>query len=82
MLVQPISIPEREWRAFEQAIVASGREPRAFKAQMFTASSQGASGVMRRVHVVTARAAAQYDASVGDEWTLNFARHLARGFFG
>lgn len=82
MLVQTISIPPGERQAFEQAILASGREPGAFKAQMFTASPHGLVGVMRRVHVVTARAAAQYDASVGDEWTHNFARHLARGFFG
>jgi hypothetical protein len=37
--------------------------------------------VMRRVHVVTRHAAAQYDASEGTGWTETFARHLALGFF-
>jgi len=82
MRVQPISIPATEHQAFEQAIRASGREPGAFRAQMFSAAGLGAEGPMRRVHVVTQRAAAQYDASCGDEWTRNFALHLARGFFG
>lgn len=81
MLVQCIPMPAAESVAFEAAIRASGRDPQAFRAQMFEA--RGAAGeFLRRVHVVTARAAAQYEASLGQAWTESFSRHLARGFFG
>ena len=71
-----------EYQAFQAAIRDSGRDPAAFKAQMFEAAANDASVPMRRVHVVTGRAAAQYEASAGCAWTESFARHLARGFFG
>jgi hypothetical protein len=73
-------MPAAEAEAFEQAVRASGRDPAAFRVQVFEASP--ACGAMRRVHVVTCRAAAQYEASTGTAWTRNFARHLERGFFG
>jgi hypothetical protein len=81
MLVQRTSIPSGEARAFEHAIRASGRDPGAFRAQMFEAAGTFGAA-MRRVHVVTRHAAAQYDASEGAAWTEAFARHLALGFFG
>lgn len=81
MLVQRTSIPTAEAEAFEQAIRASGRDPAAFRAEMFEATGS-VGGSMRRVHVVTRQAAAQYDASEGTAWTESFARHLALGFFG
>jgi hypothetical protein len=37
---------------------------------------------LRRVHVATRGAAAQYEASSGIAWTRSFARHLAKGVFG
>jgi hypothetical protein len=80
MLVHPTSIPHAEALAFEQAIRAAGRDPAAFRAQMFEAMGDVGAG-MRRVHVVTRHAAAQYDASEGTGWTQSFARHLALGFF-
>jgi uncharacterized lipoprotein YmbA len=83
MLVQrtPMSPPEAQ--AFEAAIRASGRDPQSFKAQVFeAAANDDEAAPLRRVHVVTRHAAAQYDASNGERWTENFARHLARGFFG
>jgi hypothetical protein len=82
MLVQCTPMSPRELQAFEAAILASGRDPDSFKAQVFEASVHGDSIRLRRVHVVTRHAAAQYDASGGHHWTENFARHLARGFFG
>jgi hypothetical protein len=81
MLVRQTSIPPAEAKAFERAIRASGRDPAAFRAQMFEAAGN-VDAVMRRVHVVTRHAAAQYDASEGVGWTQTFARHLALGFFG
>jgi hypothetical protein len=81
MLVQRTPIPWAEVQAFEDAILASGRDPAAFRAQMFEAANNDGAA-MRRVHVVTRHAAAQYDASDGAGWTESFARHLARGFFG
>ena len=75
-----MSRPELE--AFESAIRASGKDPEAFKAQVFEAAANDADAPLRRVHIVTRHAAAQYDASAGSVWTENFARHLARGFFG
>jgi hypothetical protein len=82
MLVQCTPLPSAEHLAFEDAIRASGRDPSGFKAQMFHAAAQDPAVPMRRVHIVTRHAAAQYDASNGPSWTENFARHLARGFFG
>lgn len=81
MLVQCIPMPAAESLAFEAAILATGRNPQAFSAQVFEARGR-AGEFLRRVHVVGARAAAQYEASGGLAWTENFARHLARGFFG
>jgi hypothetical protein len=75
-----MSRPELE--AFESAIRASGKDPGAFKAQVFEAAANDEAAPLRRVHVVTRHAAAQYDASGASCWTDNFARHLARGFFG
>lgn len=80
MLVQRTPIPAAEFQDFERAIRANGKDPRTFKAQMF-ATLLEAGTTLRRVHVVAPGAAAQYDAS-GPDWTQNFARHLARGFFG
>ncbi len=82
MLVQCTTIPIAELAAFEAAILASGRDPATFKAQMFEAAADEPGSAMRRVHIITRGAAAQYDASSGTGWTENFARHLARGFFG
>lgn len=82
MLVQCTTIPIADLQAFEAAILASGRDPGSFKAQMFEAVLHEAGAAMRRVHIMTRGAAAQYDASGGTSWTENFARHLARGFFG
>jgi hypothetical protein len=82
MLVQRASMPMPELEAFEAAIRASGRDPGAFKAQVFEAAANDPAIPLRRVHIVTSRAAAQYDASPGAGWTESFARHLARGFFG
>jgi hypothetical protein len=81
MLVQCTLMSPAESLAFEAAIRAVGRDPRAFRAQVFEAQG-GAGEFLRRVHVVTAKAAAQYEASAGLAWTDNFSRHLARGFFG
>jgi hypothetical protein len=74
-------MPAAEAQAFEQAIRESGRDPADFRAQVFEAVAASC-GAMRRVHVITRCAAAQYEASGGAGWTENFARHLARGFFG
>ena len=81
MLVRRTLMPFLEVQAFEAAIVANGRDPQAFRAEVFEARGGGGE-FLRRVHVVTAQAAAQYEASVGLGWTESFARHLARGFFG
>ncbi len=82
MQVQCTSMPAEELHAFQAAILDSGRDPAAFRAQMFEAQAADAGAPMRRVHVVTRHAAAQYEASPGCAWTETFARHLARGFFG
>ncbi|HZY19338.1 MAG TPA: hypothetical protein VFE82_12725 [Ramlibacter sp.] len=82
MLVRHTPIPAVEAKAFEAAIRASGRDPAGFRAQMYEAVATVEGELMRRVHIVSACAAAQYDASTGREWTEHFARHLARGFFG
>ena len=82
MLVHCADIPSAERADFERAIRASGKDPRAFKAQMFEATLQELGATLRRVHVYTRGAAVQYDASTGSPWTVNFAAHLARGLFG
>lgn len=82
MLVQRTEMPLAELEDFQQAIRASGRDPLVFQAQLFEATLAELGTRLRRVHVVTRTAAAQYDASTGSGWTQNFARHLARGFFG
>jgi hypothetical protein len=81
MLVHRADITASERHEFEQAIRASGKDPRAFKAELFEATP-GELGTLRRVHVATHGAAAQYEASSGAAWTRSFARHLARGIFG
>ncbi|MFL6695027.1 MAG: hypothetical protein ACJ8GO_18935 [Ramlibacter sp.] len=81
MLVQRTPMPSAEVQAFQAVIVAMGRDPGAFRVQVFEA--RGHEGErLRRVHVVTQGAAVQYEASTGAAWTESFARHLARGFFG
>lgn len=81
MQVRTASMPIVEAEAFERAIRASGRDPASFRTQVFEAIA-GSCGLMRRVHVVTCRAAAQYEASTGSSWTDSFARDLACGFYG
>jgi len=81
MLVQRSPMPSAEVQAFQAAIVATGRNPEAFRVQVFEAWGDEGER-MRRVHVVTQGAAVQYEASAGAAWTESFARHLARGFFG
>jgi hypothetical protein len=82
MLVHPAEIPTVERQDFEQAIRANGKDPGLFKAQMFEATLVEDACTLRRVHVISSNAAAQYDASPGSCWTRSFARHLARGFYG
>lgn len=82
MLVHRAEISKAEQAGFEQAIRASGRDPGAFKAEVFEATLLGQGACLRRVHVVGGRHAAQYEASAGTGWLQNFARHLARGIFG
>jgi hypothetical protein len=82
MLVSRTPIPMAEFEAFEAAIRAGGRDPEAFRAQMFETTCTDSGMPLRRVHVVSPNAAAQYDASGGVGWTESFARHVARGFFG
>jgi hypothetical protein len=82
MLVHRADISAAERQDFEQAIRACGRDPGAFKAELFEATLGELGRTLRRVHVVTGGAAAQYEASPGTTWTRNFARHLAQGVFG
>jgi len=82
MLVQRTPIPPAELRAFQAAIVASGRDPAGFHAEMFEPGVPVSGEPLRRVHVVGGRGAALYDACCGAVWTESFARHLARGLFG
>ena len=81
MLVHRTPMRSAEARAFEAAILATGRDPGAFRVQVFEARGDRGER-LRRVHVGTRGAAAQYEASAGAAWTESFARHLARGFFG
>ena len=82
MLVHRADISATERSSFEQAIRACGKDPCAFKAELFETGGGDAGALMRRVHVVTTGAAAQYEASTGSGWTEKFARHLALGVFG
>lgn len=82
MLVHRADISAAERRDFEQAIRECGRDPGEFRAELFEATLVEANCTLRRVHVVTCRAAAQYEASSGVCWTGKFASHLARGVFG
>ena len=82
MLVHRTHITLAEREDFEQAIRACGKDPCAFKAELFETTLADAGHTLRRVHVVTAGAAAQYEASSDAPWTRNFARHLALGVFG
>lgn len=82
MQVQRVEISTAEQAGFEQAIRASGRDPGCFRAQAFEATLLEQGVCLRRVHVVGGKAAVQYEASAGPGWLQNFARHLARGFFG
>ena len=82
MLVHRADIPLAELADFERAIRDCGKDPRAFKAQMFEATLLELGSTLRRVHVYTQGAAVQYDASGTSPWTVNFAAHLARGLFG
>ena len=84
MLVHRADISATEQRDFEQAIRACGKDPLAFRAEMFETSLSDAGPMLRRVHVhmTGCRAAAQYDASGDVSWTGKFALHLALGVFG
>ena len=82
MLVHRADISAAERQDFEEAIRASGKDPHAFHAQLFETTLAELGRTLRRVHVATATAAAQYEASAGSPWTSNFARHLALGVFG
>jgi hypothetical protein len=81
MLVQHTPMPAAEAQAFVAAILATGRDPEAFRVHVFEARG-GEGERLRRVHVGTRGAAVQYEASAGAAWTESFARHLAHGFFG
>ena len=82
MLVHRADLSALERQDFERAIRESGRDPQVFRAELFEATIAGLGRTLRRVHVATAGAAAQYEASPGSGWTQSFARHLARGIFG
>jgi hypothetical protein len=82
MLVHRADISASERQDFEHAIRSSGRDPLAFKAELFETTLGELGRTLRRVHVMTTGAAAQYEASAGSAWTSNFARHLASGVFG
>ena len=83
MLVHRADIPAVERHHFEEAIRASGRDPRTFSAELFETTLVDSGAVLRRVHVVaTSGAAAQYEASGGTDWTGKFARHRESGIFG
>jgi hypothetical protein len=82
MLVHRADISASERQDFEQAIRACGKDPCTFKAELFETTLSELGRTLRRVHVVTRTAAAQYEASAGSAWTRNFARHLALGVFG
>jgi hypothetical protein len=68
MLVHRADITAIERHHFEEAIRASGRDPRAFSAELFETTLADCGAVLR--------------PSSGTEWTGKFARHLASGIFG
>jgi hypothetical protein len=82
MLVHRTQISAVERQEFEQAIRACGKDPGGFTAELFvtTLAEQGAT--LRRVHIMTPRAAAQYEATDHCGWMRKFASHLALGVFG
>jgi hypothetical protein len=84
MLVHRTDISATERLDFEKAIRASGKDPHAFRAELFETSLSEAGPLLRRVHVhvLGSRTAAQYDASGDVSWTGRFALHLALGVFG
>jgi hypothetical protein len=84
MLVHRADISALERQDFEKAIRASGKDPHAFRAELFETSLSEAGPMLRRVHVQAtgSGAAAQYDASDEVSWTGKFALHLALGVFG
>jgi hypothetical protein len=82
MLVHRAEISASERMDFEKAIRANGKDPQAFRAELFEATLGELGRKLRRVHVATRNAAAQYEASAGSSWTRSFARHLAQGVFG
>lgn len=83
MLVHRADMSAIERYHFEEAIRTSGRDPRAFTAELFETTLADSGAVLRRVHVMALTgAAAQYEASGDSDWTSNFARHLAIGIFG
>lgn len=81
MVIQRTQLPAAERQDFEAAIRGCGRDPAAFRAELYETCCTEA-GMLRRVHVVTRGAAAQYEATEGCGWTEKFARHLASGVFG
>ena len=82
MLVHRADISATERQDFEEAIRACGKDPQAFRAELFETTLAELGRTLRRVHVVTTMGAAQYESSSGSVWTSNFARHLALGVFG
>jgi hypothetical protein len=84
MLVHRADIPARERVDFEEAIRASGKDPRSFIAELFETTLAETGAKLRRVHVrmVGSCAAAQYEAGEEELWTGKFAMHLALGRFG
>ena len=84
MLVHRADLSALERQDFEHAIVASGKDPHAFRAELFETRLSVTGPLLRRVHVhmVDSAAAAQYDASGEEAWTGKFALHLALGVFG
>jgi hypothetical protein len=84
MLVHRAAISAPERLDFEQAIRACGKDPLAFRAELFETTLSAAGPKLRRVHVhvVHSGAAAQYDATGDESWTGRFALHLALGVFG
>jgi hypothetical protein len=82
MLVHRTQISAVERQDFEQAIRNCGRDPDTFKAELFEATLAGEGATLRRVHIVAAGAAAQYEATDSSAWMHKFVRHLAMGVFG
>jgi hypothetical protein len=82
MLVHRADISATERQDFEQAIRACGKDPCAFKAELFETTLAELGRTLRRVHVASRKGSAQYEATFGTPWTQNFARHLALGVFG